>query len=226
MKRLKIFFLWVPLALGSTCLVSSNPPKDKTAAGNGILLVYNGSMSGAVNIDIGIRVEIDSSVGVRYEVVFERGKTNVLSHMAIFYKYSDPNETFYYNFLTHKSHANKCCGSAGDGTNVKVVGQDVIGTYSCTHLQGINSSANETDDYWVSTQVPGYTRLTNLLNNLGPAASEMAISGTIFQWGGLVKMKHRFTDPQSGKFSNADIDLSEANSTTSFPASDFDVPSK
>jgi hypothetical protein len=136
MKRLKIFFLWVPLALCSAGLVSFNHPKDKTAAGNGILLVYTGSMSGAVNIDIDIRVEIDSSVGVRYEVVFESGKSNVLSHMAVFYKYSDPNETIYYNFLTHKSHANKCCGSGGDGTNLKVVGQDVIGSYSCTYLQG------------------------------------------------------------------------------------------
>ena len=212
----------MPLILCSTGLLSVNYPKQKTLAANGILLVYTGSMSGAVNIEIGIHLEIDSSVGVRYEVVFERG-SNVLSHIAVFYKYSDPNETIYYNFLTHQSHANKCCGSASDGSNVTVVGQDVIGSYSCTHLQGVTSSANDAEDYWVSPKVPGYTRLVNILNNLG--VSEMAFNGTIFQWGGLVKLKHRFTDPKSGKYQNADINLSEVNSTMNFPATDFDVPS-
>ncbi len=225
MKHLKIFYLWVPLALCSAGLVSFNYPKHKAAAAKGILLVYGGSMSGAVNIGIGIRVEIDPSVGVRYEVVFWKG-TIALSHMAVFYKFADPNDIIFYNFLTHKSISNKCCGSAGDGSNVTVVGKDVIGTYSCTHLRGANSTANDEEDYWVSTQVPGYTKLTNILNNLGPGVSEMAISGTILQWGGLVKLKHRFTDPQSGKFSNADLNLSEANPAMSFPASDFNAPSK
>jgi len=220
MKHIKTFLLLVPIALCSAGLKVPDHVKNSTVDGNGVLLVYTGNINGTMSMDIGIHVEIDSSVGVRYDVVFEKGN-NVMSHVALFYKFSDPLKTIIYNFVTHKSIVNTCCGvTAGDGMNVKVVGNDIIDSFSCTHLQGINNSVNGQENYWVSTQVPGYLKLLKILNNISPGLQQMFVNGNIFQWGGLVKLSHTSNGQEY-----ANVRLVEANSTMTFPASDFDVPS-
>ncbi len=219
MKRLKIFLLLLPVVLCSAGVISPDRTKKNNTDGNGVLLVYTGNISGMMSLDIGIHVEIDSSVGVRYDVVFEQG-SNVMSHVALFYKFSDPLKTVIYNFLTHKSIVNSCCGSSGGGSNLKVVGTDLIDSFSCTHLQGINNSEEGAEDYWVSTKVPGYLKLLNILNNISPGLQQMFVDGNIFQWGGPVKIIQTYHGQGT-----ANVKLVEANSTMTFPASDFDVPS-
>ena len=68
------------------------------------MLVYTGRHHESVLLILvqAITPEIDSLVGVKYEVYFEKG-SSVSSHMAIFYKFSKPNHSVYYNYLTHKS---------------------------------------------------------------------------------------------------------------------------
>ena len=104
----------MPVVLCSAGVISPDHAKKNNTDGNGVLLVYTGNMSGTMSLDIGIHVEIDSSVGVRYDVVFEKG-SNVMSHMALFYKFSDPLKTVIYNFISHKSIVNSCCDSSGGG---------------------------------------------------------------------------------------------------------------
>ena len=219
MKRIKILLLLVPVALCSAGLISPHYARNSNTDGNGVLLVYTGKISGTMSLDIGIHVEIDSSVGVRYEVVFEKG-SNVMSHMALFYKFSDPLKTVIYNFVSHKSIVNSCCDSSSGASNLKVVGTDLIDSFPCTHLQGINNSEEGAEDYWVSASVPGYSKLLNILSNLGPGYKQMFVSGNIFQWGGLVKMTQTFHGQGT-----ATVKLVEADSTMSFPETDFDVPS-
>jgi hypothetical protein len=74
MKRLRNFLLLAPVAF-CTGLASPDHLINRTDS-NGILLVYAGTLS---SMQIGIHVETDSSVGVRYEVVIENGG-NVMSH--------------------------------------------------------------------------------------------------------------------------------------------------
>ena len=215
MKRLINIFLLAPVAFGIGFTLPGHSG-NRTQDSNGILLVYVGNIS---SLQVGIHVEIDSSTGVRYEVAFENG-SNVMSHTALFYKFSDPTESVIYNYLTHKSKVIHCCGPAGTGQSVKAVGTAVIDSFPCTHLQSINYGESGGEDYWVSTQVPGYSTLLNVLNGISPGMEQMFIEGNIFQWGGLVKMTER---SKNGMV--ADIKIVEANSTMSFPANDFEVPS-
>lgn len=219
MKHIETFLLLMSIILCSAALIVPDHGKNNAVDGNGVLLVYTGNISGNMNMDIGLHVEIDSLVGVRYDVVFEKG-SNVMSHVALFYKFSDPLKTVIYNFVTHKSTVNTCCGSSGGGSNLKIVGNDLIDSFSCTHLQGVNNSVEGEENYWVSTQVPGYLKLLKILNNISPGLQQMFVNGNIFQWGGLVKLSHTSNGQEY-----ANVRLVEANSTMTFPASDFDVPS-
>jgi len=213
MKRLINILLLATGAFGFTLPSQSN---NRTHDNNGILLVYVGNIS---SLQVGIHVEIDSSTGVRYEVAFENG-SNVMAHTAFFYKFSDPTESVIYNYLTHKSTVITCCGPASAGANVKAVGTVVIDSFPCTHLQSVNYNERSGEDYWVSTQVPGYSTLLNVLNGISPGMEQMFIEGNIFQWGGLVRMTGK---GPGGMVAN--IKIVEANATMSFPATDFDVPS-
>jgi len=215
MKRLKTFLL---LLLVAFCPGWTSPAHVNLNAtdNNGVLLVYIGEM-GAMGVDIA--VEIDSTVGARYDVVFQNGD-NVLSHIAVFYKFSAPNQTIFYNYLSHQSVTHNCCESASSGSNVKAAGTGVIDNYSCTHVQNVNNNERNATDYWVSTQVPGYSLLLKILNSIGPGYQQLFVDGNIFQWGGLVRM----TSTSHGRTVGS-IDLTEANPAMSFPAKDFDVPS-
>ena len=215
MKRLKIFFWLLSLAFvgfGLKVPHANNKPAD-----NAVLLVYSGTIEA---MDIGIHLEIDSLVGVRYDVVFEKGN-NVLSHVALFYKFSDPQKTVLYNFATHQSITNNCCGTTGGDPKVMPVGTGEVDKYNCTHVQNVHYNQDHAEDYWVSTELPGYSLLLKILNKISPAYKEMFIDGNIFQWGGLVKMTSKYKGQMV-----ASINLTEANSTMTFPKTDFDVPSK
>jgi hypothetical protein len=205
--------------------INKNHPYKKD--GKGVLLVYAGSFqSPQFSYDIGIHFEMDSSIGMSYQVTFERGG-NVLSHIAIFYKFSTPNQTILYNYLTHNSSISYNNGSEGIA-QVDVMGSETIGKYSCTHLQNLDTDDDHTskDDFWMSNDLPGFQAITNVLNQLNSGQEAISINGSIFKWGGLLKMTHYYEDKKTGDTQNAVINLVEANTAMDFPASDFDVPSK
>ena len=137
--------------------IQKGPTKNvELAKGNDVLLVYAGNLSmsgknGVVNISIGVHIEIDSSVGVRYEVVYERGN-NVMTHTALFYKFSSPTQSVFYDYRTHESTISNCCGSSGD-PKISVIGTEVVDTFPCTHLQ--HASNGGAENYWVSKKIPG-----------------------------------------------------------------------
>ncbi len=246
MKQFKILLLFLFIALysagqipkgksknnkidSSTLVASKGISKGTTKntkfgvkEGNGVLLVYTGTMSGDMNLDIGIHVEIDTLIGLRCDIVFGSG-SNVMSHIGVFYKFSSPYQTIYFNFLTHSSTVNN-----GEGSNntqrVAVVDSGVVNSFQCAHLKDLMKSDNEMNDYWMSKDVPGFSKLINTLGSISSDLPGMAINGDIFQWGGLVEWTYHYQ--KSGKKINVKIDLTEHNSTMNFPASDFDVPSK
>lgn len=191
---------------------------------NGVLLVYSGSFaSPQLSYDVGIHFEMDSSIGISYQVTFERG-SNVLSHIAIFYKFSSPNQSTIYNYLTNQSYISYNKVSTG-GSGVNVVGSETIGNYSCTHLQYLDQGGDHIskDDYWMSSDLPGFQTIIKVLNQLNSNAGLLMINSTIFNWGGLVKMS--VYNKKNGFTSSAVINLVEANTNMDFPATDFDVPS-
>src|SRR6185295_14587637 len=152
MKRFKIFLLLFPIVLGSADV---KPPRilDKRTHNNDrlaarVVLDYSGKVTGQYNMGIGIEVTIDTLVGVRYEVTMT-GAIN--SHMALFYKFTNPKQTIFYNFITHKSYVNKESNSPDSDPNVAVIGTEAIGAYSCTRLQH-GAGTHEISDYWMSSQ--------------------------------------------------------------------------
>src|SRR5215467_12211517 len=153
---------------------------------NTVLLVYTGSMNGAGNLSFGIHIEIDSSIGYRYEVVAERG-TSVLSHTVLFFKFAQPNQSIVYNYLTKQTFVNARSPAAKD-MQLSVIGKAVIDSFTCTHLQYSNTSAKTQSDYWMSPQVPGFSMLINVAKNMGTDMVSQMLPGTVFNWGGLVQM--------------------------------------
>src|SRR6476661_5706774 len=122
MNRFKNLLLVLPILLGSASMEPSEMSGNRIVhnnkdSGKQALLEYTGSVSGMVAYNIGIQVAIDTTIGVRYEVTFERG-TAVMSHVAVFYKFSSPYQSVLYNFLTHKSTVNKNGGSPDSDPNV------------------------------------------------------------------------------------------------------------
>jgi hypothetical protein len=227
MKPLKFFLLLLPIVLGSASLGPSETLGNRIAHsnkvyGNQALLEYVGNLSGMFGFNIGIQVAIDTTIGVRYEVTFEKG-TAVTSHIAIFYKFSSPFQSITYNFLTHKSTVNKNGGSPDSDPNVEVIGNATVGNYLCTHLQH-GGGTNEVSDYWMSPNVPGFSKLVNTLKTISPDLPALAFSGTIFNWGGLVKWTENFV--AEGESMHMELHLKEANTDIRLPSKTFEVPSQ
>jgi hypothetical protein len=225
MKQFKFFLL---LLLVTFCSASQHPKKanGRFKTGNGLLLVYAGNISTKyLSLDVAVHFEMDSSIGMRYEVAYEKGSIPV-SHVAIFYKFSSPNQTTFYNFLTHQSMINTHSPSSDNDADVAVLGTESIDTFTCTHLQKMGSSdLSETGatDFWMSKQVAGFSQVVDALTKIDPMMV-MGITRDAFNWGGLVKIKMTAINKKTGESSNAIVQLQEANPTMSFPASDFDVP--
>lgn len=193
--------------------------------GKGVLLVYAGTMKGPqLNVDIAIHCEMDPAIGIRYEVVFERGN-NPFSHIAIFYKFSKPDHSIEYNFIEHKSYLIKNSGGTDDDPDVEVVGKEMMDKYSCTHLQYHNTDNTEKNDYWMCQNLQGFQAIIKVLNKINSSEGSLMINGTVFRWGGLVKYRGYTEDKQTGTSGVIEVNLVEANAAIDFPASDFDVPS-
>lgn len=194
---------------------------------NGTLLVYAGSVSNNANqLQLGVRAEIDTTIGLRYEVVLESG-SNVISHNAIFYKFSAPGTFIHYNYLTHATLTNSGnSGIANHDQDLGVIGKDVLcDSISCTHLQkkkgDATSAYQRVEDYWMSSSIPGYE---NLLSSMDKSTA--MLGGGILtigsRWGGLVKMVS--TSTSKNHTVSANLMLKELNRNMKFPARDFDVP--
>jgi len=225
MISFKNFLVSLPIILSSAA-----PKLSKVADSGGIhssknlaarvVLNYKGSVTGAYSMVMGIEVTIDTLVGVRYEVTLT-GAIN--SHMALFYKFSNPKQTIFYNFITHKSYVNKESGSPDSDPNVAVIGTEAIGAYSCTHLQH-GAGTHEISDYWMSSQIPGFSELMNALKNINANLPGMAFNGTIFRWGGLVKMKIVGMEEKGNLTMNLHLDNAKIN--IPLRSDTFEVPSQ
>ena len=138
-----------------------------------------------INLDIGVTVYIDTTIGFRYEVAFVKG-TRVLSHVALFYRFLNPNQSVLYDFRTHQSTLNNSGGvSPGYDTKVYVVGNDgVNGTlvnasragFACTHLRQTVDKA--VSDYWMSPRVPGFSKIVNTLKPINTRLPALAFAMT------------------------------------------------
>ncbi len=223
MKQFKILWLLISIALYSAGQVTPKQTKIGIKPGNGVVLQYAGKMSGPINLNIDAHVDIDSSIGIRYEVLIKRGLTAVV-HTGLFYKFSNPYQTIFYNFLTHESTINDDT-TADTGSMVKVVGTEEVDSFNCTRLTEIKKSDHQTTYYWVSEEVPGFSKIINTLASISSDLPGMAINGSIFQWGGLVQMKSTYTDLSKGGSMNFDLHLSHWSTNVGLPSGDFDVPS-
>lgn len=208
--------------------INSNPSpkinKEVSAnwAGSQALLSYIGSISGQYNLSIGAQFIIDTTIGLRYDFTLQSG-TAVLTHTAIFYKFSNPTQSVLYNYLTHKSSVIKYGGPNDSDPNVNVVGQETIDSLYCTHLQH-GAGSNEVSDYWMSLNVPGFSKLVNALKNISPNMPSLAFSGNVFNWGGLVRWTILDVNPKTGETLSMELHLREANTDVMLPAKSFDVP--
>lgn len=237
MKPLKFFLLLIPIVLGSASQRSSETLGNRTVRsnkeyGHQVLLEYIGHVTVAWDLDMAINVSIDSSIGVRYEVTFTRVTypadkrlVTLIAHVAIFYKFSNPYQSVQYNFLTHKSTVNKGGGSPDSDPDVEVIGKETVNTYLCSHLQH-GKAPDEVSDYWMSPSVPGFSKLGNALKTINSGLPSMAFSGTIFNWGGLVKWTSYRIDESTGAAIKLDLHLQKANTDVTLPSKTFDVPSK
>jgi hypothetical protein len=220
-------FLIIP-AVG---FLSLSPPKNiinKEGVANHlkdaatVKLVYGGIMHGAgVDVNVGINVEMDTSIGIRYEVKYDLG---VKSHTAFYYKFSNPHQVIKYDFYKHNAELIKESGPAKEPV-VSVVGKDVIKNYSCTHLNHQNDDGNATQDYWMSPAVPGFAQVAHVLNGIDPYLKQMIINQSIFNWGGLVEL-HMKAVEKGGQTATFNLYLSSAQSGIPINLADFDPPSK
>ncbi len=229
MKPLKNFLLIIPVFFCSYNAKITSPKITKTIyerhvpqkeAETGAFLMYIGNIG---NMFVDAQIEMVTTIGIQYSVSFSSGKDQkgFLSHMAIFYKFSKPDEAVYYNYLTHQSNILTSEGSTNDdgGPNVTVVGTETINKYPCTHL--VHQSGNSKEEYWMSTKVPGFETLVKKLNKIDPSLVMGSINETIFNWGGLVKVKWSGKEGEVGN-----LDLSAASTNAPIPATDFDPPKK
>jgi hypothetical protein len=223
MKPVKKILLVLPLAL---CIQASrihnvpeNDPSHKLG-GNSVRLLYTGTTNQAGGLSMGISVEMKPAVGFRYEVVFEKG-TAVLSHNTLFYKFSTPTQSIWYNYLTHKATVKTAAGSSPGMPNISVIGTAVIDSFNCTHLQQGNPSSGSTDDYWMCSKVPGFADIVAALQSAAPDMMSDLLNTSIFQWGGLVKLEFSSKDG-----TDAILRLTQATTDIVLPDKDFNVPQK
>ena len=224
MKQLKYFLLVLPLAL---CIQASrihNVPENNRShkwSGKNVLLFYTGEIGiKGGGMGVGIGVEMKPGVGFRYDVVFEKG-TAVLSHNALFYKFSTPTQSIWYNYLTRKSTVNTAATSSPGVPDITVIGTTVIDSFNCTHLQQGNPSSGSTEDYWMCPKIPGFADLVAALQTAAPDMMTDVINTSIFQWGGLVKLEFSSKEGTAGT-----LRLTEATTDIVLPDKDFNVPQK
>jgi len=219
--RKNFFLLIVPLTLCSMHPINSNTHRKHAPDGTKdyptAVLKYSGTIEGYANVNVGIRVVLDTSIGLRYEVTYSGPVT---SHVAIFYKFDKPYQTIFYNYLKHTSKVIKKEGSANE-PDVSIIGKETISNYACTHLQ--HSNENETQDYWMSTSVPGFKQVSNVLNRIDASLKIMVINQSIFNWGGLVKLKMKAVE-KGGQSTTFTLNLVSAQAGIPVNLAEFEVP--
>lgn len=219
--QLKNFLLISLLAFCSAGSKTHLPKKilpPHTTNAKTVLLEYTGNLTSPVaNITIGAQLSIDTSIGFRYDVTFQNGN-RVMSHVALFYKFSNPYQTIFYNYLNHKTDVIKQTAEDA-GSNVDVVGTDQIDSFPCTHLNHTGDHGSE--DYWMSKSVPGFSQLCQMLKHIDPSLMS-SISETVFNWGGLVRI--RMVDTYSNAQTTMVLNLIEAQTGLRFGRSTFEVP--
>ena len=201
--------------------VKKGPTKElETAMGKGVLLSYAGFIDGGESgkLEISYRLVMDSRVGFRCDMVLTQGDGKI-SDVAIFYKFSSPHTFIFYNLFTHKYYE-KAITTGDDLEGLTAVGKEMVDTFSCTHLQYKDKSSEA--NYWMSTDVPGYSSIWKILKAIGIPLFNSTISGAIFQWGGLVKL-HRSNTSSDGTVT-ATISLIHADPNFYFPLKDLDPP--
>ena len=207
-------------SIGPTTPIAKNKRVVEHSSNNtNTVLKYAGAITGYMNIGVTARIEVDSSTGIRYEVWFQGAK--IASHIGIFYKFSNPYQTTIYNFATHQSEVSKGGGAVEDH-GVSVIGQDSVNNYLCTHLQQAKNS--ETQDFWMSTTVPGFAQVAGALGSIDPNLKMMVIIQSIFKWGGLVRLKWVAVVPKSGETTTCTLNLIQAQTGIPFRVGEFDVP--
>jgi len=204
-----------PVAPATNSKPGAYGPTDYATAS----LKYSGAVVGYAKFNVAINIEIDTSIGIRYEVAFSGDLT---SHMAIFYKFNKPYQTIHYNFLTHKSSVLTGGGGSKD-PDVAVMGTENINNYSCTHLQ--RAGDHETQDYWMSKSVPGFAQVVKALKKIDPNLEMMAIDQSIFHWGGIVRLKMKSVTSK-GETTTFNLDLNSAQAGIPINLADFEVPTK
>jgi len=221
MKPVKILLL-LPLVFYMAIANKDGPhftTAKKATSSKQVLLRYTGSRTGKVNVDFGINIIMDTSIGMRYDVSILQG--GAFSHVAFFYKFATPHRSVMYNYVTRTATTNDWGGYNARDQKLAAIGKEQIDNYSCTHLQQENTHI--VTDYWMSQTVPGFSQFANILSRLDPSMKAMTINGTIFNWGGLVRMKSVFSTQKAT--STVTLKLEEANTDIDFPSTDFDVPS-
>ncbi len=174
-----------------------------------------------MNFGINLQVEIDTLIGIRYEVSIRNGNIEMV-HTAIFYKFDTPNQTISYDYLRHTSDIDTSSETPGSGDNgLTIIGQEVVDSLTSTHLR----QAKNQWDFWMSPNIPGFAEMGDKLLAIDPSLP-MTFDDNIFNWGGLVKMTGTFNDPKAATFVNFKVELVKANSNMDFPPGDFDVPSQ
>jgi len=184
--------------------------------GSAIYLQYEGNITGQQNIMLGLRFEIDSTIGLRYDC--EMKLPNGFSHMVIYYRFDNPNKCILYNYVSRQKTVLSGGGAADNSADVSVVGKELVNGYNCTHLRQV-SGKKEVFNYWMSTDLPGYRTLLNILPAIKADYAMHDINTSIFKWGGLVKVRGGDPDAQ------LNLDITQALLDTTFLPSDFQVPS-
>lgn len=226
MKKLTNLLFMFSIAFYSAGQIPTQQNKSlkniKTSEEKDVLLVYAGNLKGYMNLGFGLHVEIDSLIGIRCGAVIER-ETAILGNTALFYKFSNPTQAIYYNYITKQTSIENRSVSPGKDLKLTVIGNEIIDSFSCIHLHH-EEHTNVVADYWMSRAVPGFTQLVAIFKKMDPSLTSAFLSSAIFNWGGLVMMKSTYTNEKTGKSSSMILKLVEANPNMSFPASDFDVP--
>ncbi|MFL5808872.1 MAG: hypothetical protein ACJ749_05075 [Flavisolibacter sp.] len=183
-----------------------------------VLLEYYGEVNSAdVKYNVGAQLMLDTTIGFRYDVSFLQG-SKAMSHVALFYKFSSPYQTIFYNYLNHKSEVIKQTASTGSN-DISVIGKEKIDSFACTHLR--HAVNHDSEDYWMSTAVPGFSQLTQVLQHID-AGLMSSINGTIFNWGGLVKLS-MISSSSKGQI-EFKLHLIDAKTGLRFETSNFEVP--
>ena len=212
--------------------IKKGPTKDlETEKGRGVLLAYSGSFvqEDIGKLEVGYHVEMVSDVGIRWDIVIEKGDM-VMSHQAIFYKFSSPDQTILYDFIRKQSKINGSSSTNGGDDGITELGEVKIDSFTCTHLEyKSDSHSKEVIDFFESWQVPGAEIFAKALANIdlpnpfGYSINPPSTILSVSKWGILVRMN---ITTSGNKGSELFLKLVEANPDIMLPLKDFEIPNK